>query len=195
MTACGGGNGKSNGAAKARPANGSPDWPAPKDPQERTVQAGLTMTVKEQLQTHRHTHVDVFVDGKAVPVPAAIGIDTTDPGVKHFDDNDSYGGIEECDNPCISPLHTHDASGIIHTEAAADSRLKLGQLFAEWGVRLDDQCVGEFCRADTDIAAYVGGKKHAGPIADIELGDHDVIVVVVGTPPKRIPARADFSQA
>ena len=188
---CGGG--RERVRDRARPANGFPEWPAPDDPIERTTEAGLTPEVKEQLETHRHSHLDVFVDGEAVPVPAGIGIDITDPGVQHFPDG-GYGGIEECTNPCISPLHTHDETGIIHTEAAADTLLTLGQLFTEWGVKLDDECVGEFCEPETDIAVYIGGEEYEGDPADIELDDQLVIAIVIGSPPDRIPATADFSQ-
>ena len=177
-----------------RPANEVPDWPAPDNPIERTTEAGLTPEVKEHLETHRHAHLDVFVDGEEVPVPAAIGIDITDPGVQHFPDG-GYGGIEECAKPCISPLHTHDASGIIHTESTADTLLTLGQFFTEWGVKLDDDCVGEFCESKTDIAVYIGGDEYEGDPADIELDDQKVIVIAIGTPPDVIPARADFAEA
>jgi hypothetical protein len=194
VAACGGDDTDGASVDRARPANGVPEWPAPDDPIERTVEAGLTPQVREHLQTHRHAHLDVFVDGVAVPVPAAIGIDITDPGVRDFPDG-SYGGIEECSNPCISPLHTHDETGILHTEAAEDTLLTLGQFFIEWGVRLDDECVGEFCEPETDIAVYIGGEEHEGDPADIELDDGLVIVIVVGTPPDRIPARADFSES
>jgi hypothetical protein len=193
VTACGGDDAES-GSDKARPAHGFPEWPAPDDPIERTTEAGLTPAVKEHLETHRHSHLDVFVDGEAVPVPAAIGIDITDPGVQHFPDG-GYGGIEECSDPCISPLHTHDETGTIHTEAAADTLLTLGQLFTEWGVQLDDECVGEFCESDTDIAVYLGGDEYEGDPTEIELDDQLVIAIVIGTPPGRIPARADFSQS
>jgi hypothetical protein len=179
----------------ARPANAFPEWPAPDDPLERTTDAGLTPEVKEQLQTHRHSHLSVFVDGQAVTVPAAVGIDITNSGVQHFPDSGSYGGIDECPSPCISPLHTHDATGIIHTEAAADKLLTLGQFFTEWGLELDDACVGQFCQDETDIAVYIDGDEYEGDPAGIELDDRVSIVIVIGTPPDRIPARADFSQA
>ena len=104
-------------------------------------------------------------------------------------------GIEECTNPCISPLHTHDETGIIHTEAAADTLLTLGQLFTEWGVRLDEECVGEFCESETDIAVHIDGDEYEGDPTDIELDDQLVIAIVIGTPPDRIPETADFSQA
>ena len=194
VAACGGGDADSGSGDEARPADEFPDWPAPDDPNERTTEAGLTPEVKEHLQTHRHSHLDVFVDGVAVPVPAAIGIDITDPGVRHFPDG-SYGGIEECTDPCISPLHTHDESGVIHTESAADTLLTLGQFFTEWGLELGDGCVDEFCEPETDIAVYIGGDEQEGDPADVELEDRSVIVLVIGTPPERIPVEADFSGA
>jgi hypothetical protein len=193
--ACSGDNAESGTADTARDAGSVPDWPAPDDPMGRTIEAGLTPEAKEHLDTHRHAHLDVFVDGEPVLVPAAIGIDITDPGVRHFPDNGAYGGIEECNEPCISPLHTHDETGIIHTEATAETLLTLGQLFTEWGVTLTEDCVGEFCEPDTEIAVYIGGDPYDGDPADIELDDQRVIAIVIGTPPKQIPARADFSQS
>ena len=62
-------------------------------------------------------------------------------------------------------------------------------------MRLDDECVGEFCDSETDIAVYIGGDEYEGDPADIELDDQLVIAIVIGTPPDRIPASADFSQA
>ena len=64
-----------------------------------------------------HSQLDVFVNGKRVVVAAGIGINIKDPGVKTFrdtpDGSKAYGGIEGCDEPCISPLHTHDNTGIV----------------------------------------------------------------------------------
>jgi hypothetical protein len=170
-------------------------WRAPADPRAAARAAGLELDRKEHLATHRHAHIDVFVDGRRVEVPPAIGIDISDPGVRHFEDPVSYGGIEECDNPCISPLHTHDASGIIHTESTDDALLTLGQFFTAWGVELDESCVADYCRPDTDIAVYVHGAKYSGNPADIPLTDGLVIAVVIGSPPEEIPSDADFSQA
>ena len=172
-----------NGATESqpRPAAGTrPEWPAPQDPMERTRAAGLEPERREQLQTHRHTHLDVFFNGDPVTVPAGIGIDISDPDVQHFDDPDgrpSYGGIEECENPCISPVHTHDETGIVHTEAASDDLSTLGQFFIEWDVRLDASCVDDYCTTDTDIAVYVDGDRFDGNSgrhpADGPDGDRD----------------------
>jgi hypothetical protein len=51
-------------------------WLAPSDPLERTVEAGLVPAQKEFLTNHVHAHLDVFIDGKAILVPAGIGINT-----------------------------------------------------------------------------------------------------------------------
>ena len=169
-------------------------WPAPSDPLERTVEAGLEPEVKEFLVNHAHAHLDVFVDGQKILVPAGIGINIEDPGVRKFEDPIGYGGIEGCEQPCISPLHTHDESGLLHTESSDPEPNTLGEFFVEWGVELSDTCVGEHC-APTPIAVYVGGEPYEGDPRAIELTDRQVIVVVVGTPPAVIPSTADFSSA
>jgi hypothetical protein len=114
---------------------------------------------KEFLTNHAHAHLDVFVDGKPIVVPAGIGINIDDPEVRRFDEPDgsvAYGGITLCTTPCISPLHTHDSTGIIHTESASPEPNTLGQFFTEWGVDLGDSCVGEFCSPEP-IAFCVNG--------------------------------------
>lgn len=161
---------------------------------ERTLQAGLEPAPKEYLVNHVHAHLDVFIDGKAIVVPAGIGINIEDPNVRRFDNPIGYGGIEMCDQPCISPLHTHDETGVIHTESADPQPHTLGQFFVEWNVELSDTCVGEHC-APTPIAVYVDGARHEGDPRAIELTDRKVIVIAIGTPPEVIPSTFDFSNA
>jgi len=168
-------------------------WPAPSDPLVRTVEAGLEPEREEIVVNHAHSHLDVFIDGEPILVPAGIGINIEDPEVKYFADVGSYGGIERCDQPCISPLHTHDASGILHTESADPQPLTLGQFFTEWGVELNETCVGDEC--SKPVAVYIGGEPYEGDPRAIELTDQKVIAIVVGTPPSVIPSTADFSEA
>src|SRR5687767_2439392 len=126
-------------------------WPAPPNPMELTVAAGLTPERSESLAYHVHSGLLIFKDGERVAVPAGIGIDIANPGVMSFPDaaGTGYGGIEGCDVPCISPLHTHAWFGVLHTESATPVPNRLGQFFVEWGVRLDATCVGEFCSPET----------------------------------------------
>jgi hypothetical protein len=170
-------------------------WPAPADPMERAVAAGLEPAPKEFTTNHVHSHLDVFVDGQEILVPAGIGINTEDPDVRTFENPVGYGGIEMCDQACISPLHTHDETGTLHTEASESVTHTLGQFFTEWGVDLSETCVGEHCAPTTAIAVYIDGALHEGDPRAIEITDRRVIVVVVGTPPAEIPSTADFSNA
>jgi hypothetical protein len=152
---------------------------------------------KEFLIHHVHAHLDVFVDGKPIVVPAGIGINIDDPEVQRFKDPDgsvAYGGIKRCRKPCISPLHTHDVTGVIHTEAASPKPNTLGQFFTEWGVRLGGSCVGKHCGREP-VAFYVDGKPYTKDPRAIELTDRKEIAIVIGTPPAEIPKTADFSTA
>lgn len=172
-------------------------WAAPDDPMALAVEAGLEPDTTESFTHHVHAHLDVFVDGQPIIVPAGIGININDPGVQRFEEDGevSYGGIQGCDQPCISPLHTHDETGVIHTESPTEVDNTLGQLFIEWGLRLDEECVATYCRPDEDIEVHVDGELHDGNPADIELSDGREIAIVIGTPPDEIPSTADFSGA
>lgn len=193
LVGCGGVDVDDAPAAPA-PATGAVPWPAPPDPLDRTADAGLTPTTHEFLQIHRHAHLDVFVNGEPVTVPPGIGIDITDPGVKTTpsDAGDTYGGIEECDDPCISPLHTHDYTGVLHTESTESRLNTLGEFFTEWGVRLDDGCVGGYCTPEASIQVFVDGDRFEGDPATIELSDQKEIAIVIGSPPATIPGSFDF---
>jgi hypothetical protein len=169
-------------------------WPAPPDPMDRVVAAGLVPETHETLQHHVHAHLDVFVDGIPQTVPAGVGIDIDDPAVNH-DRNilgqDSYGGISvPCEKPCISPLHTHDTTGTLHTESAVEVDNTLGQFFVEWGVRLDGECVGEFCAPEWPIEVYVDGATVPTDrtLNLIGLTDRREIAIVIGRPPAVIPS-------
>src|SRR5439155_4801086 len=74
---------------------GQPPWNAGTGGlRDRLRALGLPALGSEGTALHTHEHLDVFVHGRPVTVPADIGIDRT-------------GGF-------ISPLHTHDPSGVIH---------------------------------------------------------------------------------
>lgn len=173
------------------PKTGAPPWPAPKDPIQLAKAAGLEPERFEHLTYHVHSHLDVFVNGKNVKVPAGIGIDIHDPAVQHGplpDGSIAYGGIKRCRQPCISPLHTHADYGLIHTETSKPRPNTLGEFFVEWGVRLDRSCVGGYCKPDS-IVVYVNGKVFTGDPRTILLANHTEIAIVIGTPPAKIPKR------
>jgi hypothetical protein len=177
-----GGDGGGGSEAKGAP----PDWPAPPNPMELTRDAGLVPERAEFLQYHVHAHLDVFFNGDSVTVPAGIGIDTSNPAV--VSDDQGVGLTRECDEPCISPLHTHGEDGVLHTETKTPQPNTLGQFFVEWDVKLDAGCVGEFCAPGTPIGFYVDGDAFTQDPREIELSDGREIAIVIGTPPDTIPS-------
>ena len=176
-----------------------PSWPAPADAMALAEEAGLTPEPEEHLVTHTHAHLDLFVDSEQVVIPGGIGIDLEAEGVTHEVSHDGTATEHyvpgTCDAPCLSPLHTHDPTGLIHTESKDPDQepYTLGQFFTEWDVRLDGDCVGEFCKADAPIAIYLDGDKYEGNPAEIELTSHLEIAIVIGTAPRAIPDSYPFT--
>ena len=173
------------------PTTGAPPWARPNDTLVRAQREGLTPQRKESFTFHIHVLLDVFANGRAVTVPSGLGIDIRVPGVRSGPlpgGGTAYGGISLCAAACIAPLHTHDPSGIVHVESPDKKDYTLGQFFTEWGVRLDATCVGGYCTPQAAIAVFVNGKRREGNPADIVFVDHDVLALVVGSPPPQIPA-------
>jgi hypothetical protein len=173
----------------AAPSFAAVSWPAPKNPMALARAAGLVPEVNEHLEYHVHSHLDVFVSGKRVRVPAGIGINIADRAVKSGpmpDGSTAYGGIVRCKHVCISPLHTHDDSGVLHTETTKPVPNRLGQFFTEWNVRLTRTCVAAYCKR---VAFYVNGHRYRGDPRAILLADLTEIAIVVGNPPPKIPSR------
>jgi hypothetical protein len=124
---------------------------------------------------HIHQHLDLYVDGHKVTVPAGIGID---PAVGY------------------APLHTHDASGVIHVESPVVRTYTLGELFAVWGVRFTPGCLGGYCAGGgRQLRVYVNGKAYRGDPTTLALAAHQELVVAFGTPaqlPSPVPSGYRF---
>jgi hypothetical protein len=172
-------------------------WPASDRPMARARAADLEPARIEHLDFHVHSHLDVFVDGEPQLVPLGIGLRVSDLVRRTIDGQKFVGFFGEgpCDRVCVSPLHTHDESGVIHTESKRSTPNTLKQFFTQWGVRLTDQCVGGYCSPETPIAVYLDGEKFEGDIRKIELTDQLEIAIAIGTPPETIPSEGDFSTA
>jgi hypothetical protein len=163
-------------------------WSRPNDTLALSRLAGLKPEPHEFFAYHVHAHLDILVDGHAVRVPAGIGIDIMNPAVQRGrlpDGSMAFGGIRDCGKPCISPLHTHDDTGILHTESQKAHPNQLGEFFIEWRVRLSRSCVGGYCR---HVKFYVDGKPFTADPRSITLTDHKEIAIVIGKPPHSIPS-------
>lgn len=140
---------------------------------DRLQVLGLPALSQEGNVLHIHQHIDVFVDGGTVVVPAGIGIN---------------------DSSFISPIHTHDTTGVIHVESPTNQQFTLGQFFAIWDVRFTPTRVGGYrATATHPIRLYLDGKPFQGDPSRLVLASHQEIAVVIGKPPARIPSSYAFS--
>jgi len=140
---------------------------------DRLRPLNLPQLTNEGQVIHIHQHLDLWVNGKKVGVPALVGIQ---------------------DNTYITSLHTHDDSGLIHVESPEHRRFNLGDFFGVWGVRLDKSCISELCDNTTGngVKMWVNGKRYVGNPADLELKSHQEIALVFGKPPAKIPQKYAF---
>ena len=143
---------------------------------ERLRALSLPVLPVEGRALHTHEHLDLYLNGKHVAVPADIGID---PNRRFF-----------------SPLHTHDRTGILHVESPTRTAYTLGQFFAVWGVHLSARCIGSYCAGGgRTLQAFVDGRRVNGDPTVIPLRRHAEIVLAYGTRPdlpKRIPSSYSF---
>ncbi len=151
-----------------------PPWPAPTNVTASVHQAGLPMLGSEGTVEHIHAHLDIIVSGRPVTVPQLIGID------------------EQA--AMISPLHTHDATGVIHIESPVQATFSLAQFFTEWQVALSENHLGGLTVSDGDkLHAYVNGKQVDGNTAAITFHPHDEIALVYGPPTQRLPVPSSYA--
>jgi hypothetical protein len=151
-----------------------PPWPIPADATAAVHKAGLPMLGSEGTTEHIHAHLDILADGKAVTVPALIGIDET-------------AGT-------ISPLHTHDTTGVIHIESPKTSTFSLGQFFTEWEVTLSSTQLGGYTTGNGNtLRAYVNGKQVSGDPAAIILAAHDEIALVYGPATAKVTVPSSYA--
>jgi len=164
-------------------------WGLPAFPLSRIALAGL-VPVTRTLVRHDHVHLDVVVDGRRVPVPAGLGqAQPVDRGPGPCPPPPESRSIGDCSpghyftpDVAISPLHTHSASGIVHIESDRPAVFTLGELFDEWGVRLDGRCVGSYCDGGGKaLRVFVGGRRVTGDPRRVVLADRQEIAVVYGT--------------
>jgi hypothetical protein len=172
----GGGGGKSDATATAGThvdfaklpdlQQGPPPWDnGASFLQERIQPLNLNLLGAEGQVLHIHQHLDLWVNGKHVTVPALIGITP--------------------DETQITEVHTHDPTGVIHVESPVDRDYSLGQFFGEWGVWLSRNRIGD---AKGKVLWWVNGKLQHGNPADLLLKAHQQIVLAVGKRPPRIPS-------
>ena len=153
-----------------------PTWQAPSDVEAHVRAAGLQLLGKEGLAEHIHPHLAVSVNGKALTVPAEIGINTAAHPTTY------------------AQIHTHDTSGIIHVESPTPQPFYLGQVFEEWGVPLSGNQVGSYVDGQhgVRIAVFVDGAPYKQNPMFLQLANKQQISIAVTTDGSAPRAAATF---
>jgi hypothetical protein len=122
---------------------------------------GIPCQSEEGAVFHSHQHLAIYDHGKAVTVPAGVGI---------------------VDGRCLYWLHTHTPDGIIHIEAPVYRAFTLGEFFDVWKQPLSATRVAGVRAAAGQIRVYVGGNRYRDNPRTILLGLHTDIVIEAGGP-------------
>jgi hypothetical protein len=137
---------------------------------------GIQCNNVEQLVSHIHAHLDIFINGQPYTIPSQIGI--TDK--------------------CFYWLHTHDESGVIHIESPVAKDYTIGQFFNIWNKKFSNtQILDNIVNGKNTLNVYVNGNKVNAAVnyRDIKLKAHDEIAIVYGKPPSTIPSKYNFAKA
>lgn len=133
---------------------------------------GVQCAPIEQLAYHIHAHLQVYLNGQARTLPAAIGL------IGPIYENTPYGRFYGAQK-CYYWLHTHASDGIIHIESPTKRIYSLGTFFDEWREPLSSTQVAA---AKGKVTAYFNGQPWTRNPRAIPLLPHASIDLDVGTP-------------
>ncbi len=112
---------------------------------------------------HIHPYLRIVINGQNITVPAAIGI------VNPQNESVTVSGTQQekvaVSGSCFEPMHTHDASGIIHIESPdSTTQYTLGDFFQIWNSTYGSISINGTSRPivfnSTDIMGFQADATH-----------------------------------
>ncbi|HEV3443051.1 MAG TPA: DUF4214 domain-containing protein [Gemmataceae bacterium] len=110
--------------------------------------------MKHDDAVHIKARVEIFLDGKQIPIQADLGV---------------FGKTED-------PIHTHDNSGNLQIESPFQRDFELTDFLAIWNTTPQGQAAIAKLEAAADITVLVNGKLQHD-LNDITLHKHDTIII------------------
>ena len=125
--------------------------------------AALGLPELSDTVLHHHVRLWIYVDGQPVVVPMEVG----------------YNQALQV----FSPLHTHDATGLVHVESADPNfQPVLAQFMDVWGVYFTQTCLGDACNdGDRQLRVFLNGQEYTGDPTLLPLTDQAAVVITMGT--------------
>jgi hypothetical protein len=110
---------------------------------ESVASGGFPLPCATSVSMHVHPYLQIIINGQNVTIPADVGISSS----------------------CLEPIHTHDASGILHLETPGTStNYTLGQFFQIWSATDHTVAVDGQARPivfnSTDILGFKADATH-----------------------------------
>lgn len=129
---------------------------------------GIPCETQEYVTYHIHAHIDIFVNGQHIPIPAQIGIKS---------------------NECLYWLHTHKPDGIIHMESPKERDFTVGQFFNVW-----KSTNSGYPTSSSGPEIFVNGNLISTNLDNTMMKAHDEIVLVYGDVPHNMPTFYQFPE-
>ncbi len=106
-------------------------------------QGNFPLPCAASVNMHVHPYLQIMIEGQSITIPADIGISGS----------------------CLEPIHTHDASGILHLETPSTStKYTLGQFFQIWSATYHTVTVNGLAQPiifnSTDILGFKADATH-----------------------------------
>ncbi len=111
-----------------------------------------------ELVSHEHATLRIFLDGSEVAIAAEIGIDDAS--------GDGLRGI-----------HTHDGTGKLHIETPRTMEAPVGAFFDIWGETFNEnQILNSVADEDSEVVMYVNGELN-DEYGSYAMKNNDVIEI------------------
>jgi hypothetical protein len=144
---------------------GLQDGPAPWKPEYNSLAERLTafnFPQQTDIGYHVHAQLNIYINGKQTTVPANVGIDPQ--------------------GRFISPIHTHDTSGVVHMESTKYYPFTLGEFINVWGVYFTNNQLGAYKAGNGNVLQlWINNKQIPDPV-NYKMKPHDVMILGYGKP-------------
>ena len=124
-------------------------------PTKTNREVALSCTTDAATQFHIHPKLTILISGQEQTIPAEVGA----------------SGL------CLHPLHTHDASGVIHIESPEKRDFTLADFFAVWDKPFTKDQILDYRADDRHVIRETVNGNEVQTYEQTILRDNDAIVI------------------
>ena len=125
------------------------------DEAKTSREMALICTLDMSTKFHIHPNLKILVNGTVQIIPKDLGIDSL----------------------CMHPIHTHDATGLIHIESPVKKDFTLGDFFAVWGKAFDKNQILDYKTDSLHTIILTVNSKVVDTYENTIMNDKDNIII------------------